>query len=88
MEKGVGVWLRDAETDEWHRATVVKLGEPQDDSDERKVTLRVTEGPHAKTDKTLQIDVQALEEEQVDGVLLANSSDMVSAGVMVMPDLG
>ncbi|KAF1774616.1 P-loop containing nucleoside triphosphate hydrolase [Phytophthora cactorum] len=65
MEKGVGVWLRDAETDEWHRATVVKL-----------VTLRLTEGPHARTEKTLQIDVQALEEEQIDGVMLANSSDM------------
>ncbi|KAL4176315.1 hypothetical protein KRP22_001267 [Phytophthora ramorum] len=76
MEKGVGVWLRDVDTDEWHRATVVKLGEPQGDSDEREVKLRITEGPHARSEKTLQLDVQALEDEQVDGVMLANSSDM------------
>ncbi|KAG6620175.1 myosin-like protein [Phytophthora cinnamomi] len=76
MEKGVGVWLRDADTDEWHRATVVRLGEPRDGADEREVTLRLTEGPHARSEKTLQVDVKALEEEQVDGVLLANSSDM------------
>ncbi|RLN47568.1 hypothetical protein BBJ29_005933 [Phytophthora kernoviae] len=76
MEKGVGVWLRDTDTDEWNRATVVKLSEPQDDSDERQVTMRLTEGPHARTEKTLAIDVQALEDEEVDGVMLANSSDM------------
>uniref|UniRef100_M4B5D7 Myosin-like protein n=1 Tax=Hyaloperonospora arabidopsidis (strain Emoy2) TaxID=559515 RepID=M4B5D7_HYAAE len=76
MEKGVGVWLHDQETDEWHRATVVRLEEPQNDSDARAVTLRVSEGPHAKTDRTMVIDVQALENEEVDGVLLANSSDM------------
>lgn len=86
----MGVWLRDADTDEWHRATVVKLGEPRDGgANEREVTLRLTEGPHAKTEKTLQVDVKALEEELVDGVLLANSSDMVrrtdcQAGVMVV----
>ncbi|CAH0482210.1 unnamed protein product [Peronospora belbahrii] len=76
MEKGVGLWLRDVETDEWHRATVVKLSEPLDNSDERHVTMRMMEGPHARTDKILQINVKALEEEEVDGVLLANSSDM------------
>ena len=79
MEKGVGVWLRDQETDEWHRATVVQLGEPQDGSGHRQVTLRASEGPHAKTDKTMVIDVHALENEEVEGVLLANSSDMVRA---------
>ncbi|CAH0489064.1 unnamed protein product [Peronospora farinosa] len=76
MEKGVGVWLRDVETDEWHRATVVKLGEPQSDSGKREVTLCMNEGPHARTEKTIPIDVTALEEEKVNGVLLANSSDM------------
>ena len=86
MEKGVGVWLRDVEKDEWHRATVVKLGESQSDVDKREVTLRMNEGPHARTDRTMQIDVTALEEEKVDGVLLANSSDMVSAGMMVVHD--
>ncbi|CEG42859.1 myosin-like protein [Plasmopara halstedii] len=76
MEKGVSVWLRDLELDEWQRATVVKLGEPRDGDKQREVTLRLTEGPNARTEKTLQIDVQALEEERVDGVMLANSSDM------------
>ncbi|RLN44545.1 hypothetical protein BBJ28_00019847, partial [Nothophytophthora sp. Chile5] len=74
-EKGVGVWLRDAGTDEWHRATVVRLGEPQS-SGECQVTLRLSEGPQARTEKKLMVDVQALEDEKVEGVLLANSSDM------------
>ncbi|TDH70799.1 hypothetical protein CCR75_005538 [Bremia lactucae] len=76
MEKGVGVWLRDSETDEWHRATVVKLGEPRDQSTARRVTLLLTEGPHIRTEKTLEIDIHALEEEKVNDVMLANSNDM------------
>ncbi|KAI9922374.1 hypothetical protein PsorP6_001724 [Peronosclerospora sorghi] len=76
MEKGVGVWLRDEKTDEWHRATVVKLSEPHSHSDEREVTLRVIEGPYEKTERTMQINVKALEEEKAENVLLANSSDM------------
>lgn len=72
----MSVWLRDTDTDEWQRATVVNLGEPQDGDNECQVTLRLTEGPNARSEKTVRIDVRALEEEQVDGVMLANSSDM------------
>lgn len=77
MEKGVGVWLRDAETDEWHRALVVKIKDGGDAAKECEVTLRLTEGPKARTETSMAIDVLALEEEKIDGVLLANSADMV-----------
>lgn len=87
MEKGVSVWLRDADTDEWHRAVVVKLGDPAAAAagGECQVTLRLTEGPHARAEKTLNVDVHALEDEEVEGVLLANNSDMVGRSFFPSP---
>ncbi|TMW63803.1 hypothetical protein Poli38472_002744 [Pythium oligandrum] len=75
MEKGVGVWLRDAEYDEWFRAVVVKIDHKS--PNESDVSVRLQEGPHARTERVLTIDVQALENEDKPGeLLLANSHDM------------
>ncbi|DAZ97943.1 TPA: hypothetical protein N0F65_006368 [Lagenidium giganteum] len=74
MEKGVGVWLRDAATEEWHRAVVVQI--ENEDGASCQVRVRLTEGPKARAEQTLSVDIHALENELVDGTLLANSGDM------------
>lgn len=76
MEKGVGVWLRDVERDEWHRAVVVTLDKATAPGAARAVSLRLVDGPQARTEKTVHVDVAALESEQATDVLFANSHDM------------
>lgn len=78
MEKGVGIWLRDADTEEWHAAVVVQLTAVTSDSGAlHDVRVRWSEGPNARTEKTLRLDVHAIENEQIEHVMLANNHDMV-----------
>ncbi|KAL0583546.1 hypothetical protein ABG067_006570 [Albugo candida] len=74
MEKGVNVWLRDDQEDAWYRAVVVELSDSS--SRECQVRLRVHEGPRARTETTLSLDIQALENEELTTLLLANNHDM------------
>lgn len=75
MEKGVGLWMRDAASEEWHRAIVVKFAKSAAQTCE--VCVRYSDGPMARKDQTLTIDVSALENEEIHDMLLANSHDMV-----------
>lgn len=78
MEKGVGLWMRDAEGDEWLRAVVVKIAmPPAGGAKQCEVVVRLSDGPNARKDQTLTIDVAALENEEMHDMLLANSHDMV-----------
>lgn len=80
MEKGVGLWMRDAAGDEWVRAVVVKITASTGGNGAAKqceVVVRLSDGPSARTDQTLTIDVAALENEEMHDMLLANSHDMV-----------
>nr|CCA21290.1 myosinlike protein putative [Albugo laibachii Nc14] len=74
MEKGVNVWLRDDQEDDWYRAVVVGLSDSS--SHNCQVRLRVHEGPQARTETTLSLDIHALENEELTTLLLANNHDM------------
>ncbi|GAB9462558.1 Myosin-like protein [Globisporangium polare] len=78
MEKGVGLWMRDAAGDEWIRAVVVKITAPPAGGANKQceVIVRLSHGPSARKDQTLTIDVAALENEEMHDMLLANSHDM------------
>ena len=71
----MSLWLRDEKNGGWHRAAVVSIGKQASGSCD--VQVRITEGPQAKLEKTLSLDVRALENEEVHDIMLANSSDMV-----------
>jgi hypothetical protein len=76
MEKGVTLWLRGEKENEWYRALVVKIGARE--MEKCEVGVRITEGIHSKTERTLDVDIRAIENEKSHDVLLANSNDMVS----------
>ncbi|GLE04861.1 hypothetical protein PINS_up013840 [Pythium insidiosum] len=81
MEKGVGVWLRDTESEEWQRAVVLKVDRVSASASssasttrECDVRLRLADG---RTERTVRVDVLALENESApQDVMLANSHDM------------
>lgn len=77
MEKGVGLWMRDAASEEWLRATVVKIASAPAAGQPQQVVVRLADGPNARTDQTLTLDVAALENEEINDIMLANSHDMV-----------
>ncbi|KAF1332624.1 Myosin-like protein, partial [Globisporangium splendens] len=75
MEKGVGLWMRNGASDEWHRATVVKFTKSAAGCE---VSVRYSDGPLARQDQMLTVDVAALENEEIHDMMLANSHDMIN----------